>query len=104
MVNLNQVASAAYGASQKLGLKGAGEPAQNDGQYDTFAAMVEKGMDRVIDSQHHAEKLSADLVMGKADVNDVIFATQDASMMLETFVALRDKVLQAYQNIMSSAI
>lgn len=103
MVNINQLASAAYGATQRLpttpgpaGTQGTDTP--------SFADLVESGIDRFVSSQHKAEQLSLAAISGKADVNDVIFAAQDASTMLETVVAFRDKIVQAYLDVLRMAI
>lgn len=103
MVNINQLASAAYGATQRLPTI-PGPAATGQGQAPSFADLVESGIDRVISSQHKAEQLSLAAVSGKADVNDVIFAAQDASVMLETVVAFRDKIVQAYLDVLRMAI
>lgn len=101
MVNMNQIASAAYGATQKLPTLPAGA---DKAQGSTFADMVESGIESFLDSQHSAEELSKQAVIGKADINDVILATQNADVALGAVVAIRDKVVQAYQDILRMAI
>lgn len=105
MVGMNQIASAAYGATQKLptsvtAADGMGRPM--DGS--DFAELVKSGLEEAIGSQHKAEGLSSDMVQGKADINDVILATQNADMALNTVTALRDKIINAYQDILRMAI
>jgi flagellar hook-basal body complex protein FliE len=39
-------------------------------------------------------------VAGKADVNDVVTAVTTAEVTLQTVVAIRDKVISAYQDIL----
>ena len=41
---------------------------------------------------------------GKADVNEVITAVSEAELTLQTVVALRDRVIQAYQEILRMPI
>lgn len=101
MVNMNQIASAAYGATQKLPVSPVGTEAA---QGSSFADMVESGIESFLDSQHNAEELSKQAVIGKADINDVILATQNADVALGAVVAIRDKVVQAYQDILRMAI
>ena len=106
--DINQIAAAAYGATQKMfasaGAAGLGSatPAQSDGV--SFSDLVRGGLDHFVETQKSAEKVSLDMISGKADINDVIFATQEASVQLETIVAIRDKVVQAYQSIWGMAI
>lgn len=103
MVNMNQIASAAYGATQKLPTLPGEQPAAAAGG-SSFADMVGQGLDSFVASQQQAEQLTQQAVQGKADINDVILAVQSADVMLNTVVALRDKVVQAYQDILRMAI
>jgi flagellar hook-basal body complex protein FliE len=102
MVNLNQIAASAYGATQKLPSLG-GEATATAGNA-SFADLLEQGVESFLDSQSQAEKLSNDAAMGKADINDVILAVQNADVALQGVVAIRDKVIQAYQDILRMAI
>jgi flagellar hook-basal body complex protein FliE len=43
-------------------------------------------------------------ITGKADLNDVIVAVNDAEMTLQTVVGLRDRMIQAYQEILRMPI
>ena len=47
-----------------------------------------------------AERLSIAGVAGKADVNQVVTAVTNAEVTLQTVVAIRDKVISAYQDIL----
>src|SRR5690242_7522312 len=51
-----------------------------------------------------AEKLSIQAVAGKADINDVVTAVANAEVTLQTVVAVRDKVIAAYQDILRMPI
>lgn len=103
MVNMNQIAAAAYGATQKLpSTGGAAETASAGGS--SFADLLSEGLDQAIGSQKEAERLSQQATVGKADINDVILAVQNADMVLNTVVAIRDKVVTAYQDILRMAI
>ncbi len=51
-----------------------------------------------------AEKLSMQAVAGKADINDVVTAVANAEVTLQTVVAVRDKVIAAYQDIIRMPI
>ncbi len=101
MVNMNQIAAAAYGATSKLPTA-AGEGEALGGS--SFADLVSSALDDAIGSQKAAEQISRDAVIGKADINDVILAVQNADVVLNTVVAIRDKVVNAYQDILRMAI
>lgn len=104
MVNMNQVASAAYGATQKLatGAGGAEEAGSSSG--GSFADLLAQGLEEAVGAQKKSEQLSSDAVIGKADINEVILAVQNADVVLNTVVAIRDKVISAYQDILRMAI
>lgn len=102
MVNMNQIAAAAYGASQKL--QGTSAGAESAGEGSSFAELVASGIEDAIGTQKAAELLSQQAVAGKADINDVILAVQNADVVLNTVVAIRDKVVAAYQDILRMAI
>lgn len=102
MVNMNQIASAAYGATQKIAT-GNG-PAAEGVEGVSFSDLLEQGIDKAIGAQHESENLSERAIVGKADLNDVILATQNADVALNTVIAIRDKVVAAYQDILRMAI
>ncbi|MDD3288098.1 MAG: flagellar hook-basal body complex protein FliE [Alphaproteobacteria bacterium] len=45
------------------------------------------------------EKAASDGAVGKSDMQSVILAVDKAGVMLETVIALRDKVVSSYQEI-----
>ncbi len=105
----NNIASSAYGAAQRLstGLGGgavnnAAATAKSGGQ--SFEDLLDSGIDQLIGTQRKAEQLSKDMVVGKADINDVVLATQEADVVLTTATSLRDKFIAAYQDILRMAI
>ena len=50
------------------------------------------------------EKMAANQASGKADIVDVVSAVNSAELTLDTVVAVRDKVIAAYQSIMQMPI
>lgn len=67
---------------------------------DVLTSMAEK----TINAQKAGEKASADAITGKADVSDVISAVNNAEMSLNMFLAIRDKMVDAYQRISQTQI
>ncbi len=59
---------------------------------DTAASAVEAGQ--------FADKVSVAAIDGKADVAEVVTAVANAELTLQTVVALRDRVVEAYQEIL----
>ena len=70
----------------------------------SFASLIESGVQGVVDSQKKSEAMSAAAVEGKADVAQVVQAITEAEIALQTIVAVRDKVVSAYQDIMRMPI
>ena len=51
-----------------------------------------------------ASSISAAAVVGKADLTEVITAVTNAELTLQTATSVRDKVVQAYQEILRMPI
>jgi flagellar hook-basal body complex protein FliE len=77
---------------QGLGEQSAGAP--------TFGDMVKDAAESAASTMREGERLSAAAVNGKADLTDVVMAVNNAEVMLQSVVAIRDKVISAYQEIL----
>ena len=73
-----------------------GVPA-NDG---SFANMLGRALDGVISLGHHADAQAQQALEGHGDLTQVVTAVSRAELALQTTTAVRDRVLQAYQDIM----
>jgi flagellar hook-basal body complex protein FliE len=69
-----------------------------------FGAMLGEALQNTVDAQKTAEATSVKAVAGKADVTDVVTAVTNAEVALDTVVALRDRVISAYQEILRMPI
>lgn len=65
---------------------------------------MKQGIEAVVDAQHKSESMSAAAVQGKADIAQVVQAVSEAEVTLQTMVAVRDKVVSAYEEIMRMPI
>ena len=74
------------------------------GSHPSFADFVKDSIGSAIDASKASETASLNAVNGKADVVDLVTAVNEAEMMVQTVVAVRDKVVQAYQEIMRMPI
>lgn len=103
-------AIAAYNATAKVargdvdpqadqGAAGIGNVGQGD-----FASMLRDGVQSAIDTGKKSELLSEQALAGKADIRDVVSAVNNAAMTLQTVVAVRDKVISAYNSILQMPI
>jgi flagellar hook-basal body complex protein FliE len=69
-----------------------------------FGALVENAIRDTHQTSKAAETQSMNAVTGKGDIVDVVTAIAAAESSLETMVAVRDQVIQAYQEIMRMPI
>ncbi len=100
-VAMNAYATAARQATNAAGnTQDASPTAAGQGFGDMLKGVVE-GM---ASSGVNAEQQAASAVSGSADVVDVVTAVAEAEATLQTVVAVRDKVLIAYQEIMKMPI
>lgn len=70
----------------------------------SFGALLRQGLEEARDVQKHSEEMSLQGVAGEADMRDVVLAVANAEQALNTVVAVRDKVVSAYQEILRMPI
>ena len=66
----------------------------------SFSDLVTQALGDAVDTGHKAEKVSTLALMGKADLTQLAISVGDAEDALNTVIAIRDKVVSAYQQIM----
>ena len=71
---------------------------------NSFVGMVSDSLKSAVQTGRQAEELSLKQISGEADLKDVVTAVANAENTLETVVAVRDKVLSAYQEILRMPI
>lgn len=97
-------AAAAYANSAKITSGALPEIAQGESKGTNFAEMVKDAIGQVVSTGKKAETQAIAGVTGKAEVADVVAAITEAELTLQTVVAVRDKVIAAYQDIMKMPI
>lgn len=70
----------------------------------SFADFVASFVDSAKTAGVAAESVTVQAVNGSADLNEVVVAVANAEIMLETVVTVRDRVIQAYQEILKMPI
>lgn len=70
----------------------------------SFGDMVRDMVTEAAETGRVSEDVSQDALVGKADLNDVVMAVSNAEVSLQTVVAIRDKVIEAYQEILRMPI
>jgi flagellar hook-basal body complex protein FliE len=64
-----------------------------------FSALVERALATVVEKGKDADAHAMQLAAGKADLVDVVTAVAETEVAVETLVSVRDKVIQAYEEI-----
>jgi flagellar hook-basal body complex protein FliE len=90
------VAIKAYGAAQSAAQKGI--TSGDDGV--SFSDFLKQTAEDSIKTLKGGETASAKAVTGEADLTDVVEAVTAAELTLQTVVAVRDRLIGAYQEIM----
>ena len=89
----------AYRAMQQVGdASGTAAPAGN------FGAMLTNALQNVTDQGAQAETQAKSAISGHGNLLDVVTAVSRAELSLQTTIAVRDRVVQAYQDIMRMPI
>ena len=88
----------------KSALTGPQKPGIAGDDGPSFGDFVKKTAVDSINTMRGGEQMSAKAVTGKADLTDVVQAVTAAELTLQTVVAVRDRMLNAYQEIMRMPI
>jgi flagellar hook-basal body complex protein FliE len=99
-------ANAAYQAAARVG--GPAETAALGGQAQSsganFSDALASAMKDAVGTMHAGEVAAGQGAAGQGDVVQVVNAVTAAELTLETVVAIRDRVISAYQDIMKMPI
>lgn len=70
-----------------------------------FFKYLKNELDKVNDTQINAENSTMDLITGEArDIHQVLIATEEARLSLELAVQIRNKLVDAYQELIRMQI
>ena len=87
------------GTQNGLGVSGA-----EAGDGSGFAALVEQLATDTVQTTAKAEATSMQAVAGEAGLVDVVTAVSNAEMVVQTVVSVRDRMVQAYNDIIRMPI
>jgi len=107
MAVLPAAAAAAYQAVANIGTSSVGAVSDASAGANAaggFGDFLSKAVQDSIGTMKQGETMAARQVAGQANIVDVVGAVNQAEMTLDTVVAIRDKVVQAYQSIMNMPI
>ena len=100
---IDQLLSQLQAASQRAA--GDTSAQASDGPGD-FAALLQTSLEQVSNVQADAKQLAKSLELGAPNVNieDVIISLQKADVSFQAMVQVRNKLVEAYQQVMSMPI
>jgi flagellar hook-basal body complex protein FliE len=99
--------SAAYNNAAKLiteQAKASPTTLGQGGQPADFGKFLADQVQGVVEAGKRSDQMSLDLVNGKANVVDVVTAISQTELAMQSMVAVRDKVISAYEEIMRMPI
>ena len=70
----------------------------------SFGSLVKQAIGQVVEQGRKSDAQTQALIAGKANVVDVVTAVTETEVAVEAMVAVRDKVIQAYEEIMRMPI
>ena len=70
----------------------------------SFGAVLKETMSSVMDAGRKSDAQTIAMAQGKANVMDVVTAVAETDVAVSTLVSVRDKVIQAYEDIMRMPI
>nr|NIS43713.1 flagellar hook-basal body complex protein FliE [Desulfuromonadales bacterium] len=98
--------SSAVNAYDKVLRSGAGEGMEprRQGEGTEFGELLKTASEQVVDKLETADAASLKAVAGNASLDEVVMAVTQAEMALNTVVSIRDRVIQAYQEVLRMPI
>ena len=103
-INMNQALSA-YNAINKMATQPVdlnAETQQTSGV--SFGDFLKNSINQSISTVYKSEATSTRALTGKAELNDLVQAVANTELTVQTMVAIRDKVISAYQDILRMPI
>ncbi len=101
MISTNVTGAAAYAAGQNA-LSGTTET--TDTSSGSFGTVLQNAMTGLTALGQNADTKSVQAMTGTGSLTDVVMAVSKAEMALQASVAVRDKMISAYQDIMRMAV
>jgi len=71
---------------------------------DAFAATLRRAVENAVQTGHQAESQAVQAINGNRNLTEVVTALAQAELTLQTTASVRDRVVQAYQDIIRMPI
>ena len=98
------ISSPVTGAAAYAALQNASAPGGSTGSDTSFGSALQNAVSGLVNLGKQADAMSAQGLTGKANMTDVVMAVSKAEMSLQASVAVRDKMISAYQDIMKMSV
>ncbi len=79
-------------------------PKPSEAGASSFGSMLKEALGSVMEAGRKSDAQGMALASGKANVVDVVTAVAETEVAVETLVSVRDRVIQAYEEIMKMPI
>jgi flagellar hook-basal body complex protein FliE len=89
-------------ATNPTGNLGGGAGAETGG--GAFGSMLKEALGSVVDAGRNSDHQLKTVAAGNANIVDVVTAVAETEVAIEALVSVRDKVIQAYEEIMRMPI
>ncbi len=98
-MNVNQVLA----QMRAMSLEASGSQPQDSSSNNDFAFLLKKSIDSVNDTQQAAGKMAVAFETGDTNVSlaEVMIASQKASVSFQAMLQVRNKLVEAYQDVMN---
>jgi flagellar hook-basal body complex protein FliE len=105
-ISMSSAISAYQNAAQSIRDAGSTqvEQKQQTTTGESFAGLVKDSLQEAVELGKTSEKMSMLGMAGEADMREVVLAVNNAENALSTVVAIRDRVVSAYQEILKMPI
>jgi flagellar hook-basal body complex protein FliE len=100
---LPTAAASAYATTARILDSGAAGKGGDSGG-PSFSQVLKEAVSGVVEAGHKSDAQTVAMASGKANVMDVVTAVAETDVAVSTLVSVRDKVIQAYEDIMKMAI
>ncbi|WNS44785.1 flagellar hook-basal body complex protein FliE [Paenibacillus sp. MMS20-IR301] len=92
-------------AVQPLAMKSAAaESSAVQGSGQSFGSYLENALNQVAEQEQQAKEMSNKFVLGEVNIDEAMISSQQALLSLQLTTQVRNKVIEAYQEIMRTQI
>ncbi|MBY0356195.1 MAG: flagellar hook-basal body complex protein FliE [Rickettsiales bacterium] len=102
-VKFNQAANAYQNASQMKGFATPTLPGEEI-EGPSFGELVHESLNNSRSKAYESEAISSKAIANKAELTDLVTSVTNAELTLQTVVAVRDRMITAYQDIIKMPI